>query len=258
MSAQRCPNLEVRPETDPAEISGVRTIEILARQRGAGCLSQRCPAPLLLVLLACLAVAGQVCTREDFHLGRDVLRKAEDRYGAEAVDRLVRWEALLRGDDSTSDYEKLQKVNAFFNETVRFVDDIELYGVKDYWATPVELLARQAGDCEDFAIAKFFSLKALGVAEEKLNITYVKALQYNMMHMVLTYYSHPGAEPLVLDNLVDEIYPASRRPDLMPIFSFNGTGLWLAKERGKGKYAGSSSRLKAWGDLLQRMADNAL
>lgn len=212
----------------------------------------------MFAFLICLAVAGQVATKEDFHLGRNVLRKAEERYGVDAADRLMRWEALIMHDDSASDAERLQKVNAFFNETVRFVDDIDLYGVKDYWATPLELLVRQAGDCEDFAIAKFFTLKALGVGEEKLNIAYVKALRYNMMHMVLTYCGHPGAEPLVLDNLVDEIHPASRRTDLMPIFSFNGTGLWLAKERGKGKYTGSSSRLRAWGDLLQRMADNAL
>ena len=119
-------------------------------------------------------------------------------------------------------------------------------------------LARCAGDCEDFAIAKFFTLKAMGVDEDKLNITYVKALQYNVHHMVLTYYSEPGAVPLVLDNLIDSIAPATKRPDLMPIFTFNGTGLWLAKQRGKGKLAGSSSKLKAWGDLLQRMEGNEL
>lgn len=183
---------------------------------------------------------------------------AEVKYGSDATERFERWENLIRDDDSAPENEKLNRVNAFFNETVRFVDDADLYGVGDYWATPLELLARQAGDCEDFAIAKFFTLKALGVAENKLNIAYVKALRFNMMHMVVTYYSHPGAEPLVLDNLVDEIHPSSRRSDLMPIFSFNGTGLWLAKERGKGKNTGSSRRLKAWADLLQRMADNPL
>lgn len=254
---QRCLSIGVRAATHAAG-SGVRTIDTHARPRGAGYPPQRCPALFLLAFLTCLAVAGQVGTKEDFHLDRDVLRQAEEKYGVDAADRLLRWETLIKDDDSAGDTEKLQKVNAFFNETVRFVDDIDLYGVKDYWATPLEMLVRQAGDCEDFAIAKFFTLKALGVSEQKLNIAYVKALQYNMMHMVLTYYSHPGAEPLVLDNLVDQIHPASRRPDLMPIFSFNGTGLWLAKERGKGKYTGRSSRLKAWGGLLQRMADNAL
>ena len=255
---QHCSEIEIRAAPDAAA-SGVRTIDALIRQGGAGGLPQGHTAPLLLALLICLAVATQVRTEEDFHLGRDVLRKAEDGYGVDAADRLRRWEALIKDGDGATDLEKLRQVNSFFNEMIRFVDDIDLYGVKDYWATPLEMLVRQAGDCEDFAIAKFFTLKALGVAEEKLNIAYVKSLQYNMMHMVLTYYGHPGTEPLVLDNLIDEIHPASRRPDLMPIFSFNGTGLWLAKERGQGKYTGSSSRrLKAWGNLLQRMADNAM
>jgi predicted transglutaminase-like cysteine proteinase len=213
---------------------------------------------LTAALLICLVVVGPVGPRETFHIGPEVLQRAEAKYGKDAAARLVRWENLINQDRSPTDQEKLRKVNDFFNQTVQFVDDIVLYRVKDYWATPFEFLARCAGDCEDFAIAKFFTLKAMGIAEEKLNITYVKALQYNVAHMVLTYYSHPGAEPLVLDNLVDSINPASRRTDLMPVFSFNGTGLWLAKQRGRGQSAGSSSRLKAWGDLLQRMAANQL
>ena len=91
--------------------------------------------------------------------------------------------------------------------------------------------------------------------EEKLNLTYVKALRYNVHHMVLTYFSSPAAEPLVLDNLVGIVKPASERSDLIPIYSFNGTGLWLAKQRGRGKLAGSSSRLKRWQDLLERMPE---
>lgn len=225
---------------------------ILGRKKKRGLI------PLILALLTCLLIAGPVSTKETFHISRELLKKAEAKYGKDAAERLISWENLIRNDTGTTDQEKLSKANNFFNETVQFVNDIELYGVKDYWATPFEFLARCAGDCEDFAIAKFFTLKAMGIKEEKLNISYVKALQYNIHHMVLTYYSRPGAEPLVLDNLVDSINRASQRPDLMPIFSFNGTGLWLAKQRGRGKLTGSSSRLKAWGALLQRMAGNEL
>ena len=141
---------------------------------------------------------------------------------------------------------------------MRFASDMEVWGVRDYWATPVEFLCRKAGDCEDFAIAKYFTLRAMGVEEEKLNISYVKAIQYRISHMVLTYYSEPDAEPLVLDNLIDAIAPASRRTDLLPVFSFNGSGLWTAKQRGKGLFAGSSSRLKAWQDLQRKMTENKL
>ena len=71
--------------------------------------------------------------------------------------------------------------------------------------------------------------------------------------MVLTYYSTPSAEPLILDNLKETIQLASKRTDLLPVYTFNGDGLWLAKERGKGKFVGGSDRLKRWNDLKSRM-----
>jgi predicted transglutaminase-like cysteine proteinase len=209
---------------------------------------------LPLLFLSLLAIAVPVFTGENFHLDNDTLDRAEEKYGSDARTRLIEWETLIRQDDSPSDSEKLEKVNRFFNQ-LEFVNDIDHWGEKDYWATPVEFLASQGGDCEDFSIAKYFTLQAMGVEEEKLNLTYVKALQYNVHHMVLTYFSSPAAEPLVLDNIVDIVKPASERPDLIPIYSFNGTGLWLAKQRERGKLAGSSSRLKRWQDLLERMPE---
>ena len=150
--------------------------------------------------------------------------------------------------------EKLQKVNIFFNK-LEFVDDRIHWGKEDYWATPVEFLASGGGDCEDFALAKYFTLKAIGVEEQKLNMTYVKALRLNQAHMVVTYYSTSGAVPLVLDNLVTDIEPATKRKDLLPVYSFNGSGLWLAKARSRGQMVGKSDRLKLWQELLQRMPE---
>ena len=208
----------------------------------------------LVVVLVGLVITGSVFTGEKFHIDPKVLQKVQGKYGQEARMRLVSWEDLLR-DNSATDREKLEKVNSFFNKNIVFVSDMDNYGVEDYWATPVEALSRGAGDCEDYAIAKYFSLKIMGVAEEKLRIAYVKSLQYNMFHMVMLYYSNPGADPLVLDNLVNSIKPASERRDLLPIFTFNGAGLWLAHDRGQGKLAGKSSRLTQWNDLLRRMAE---
>ncbi len=150
--------------------------------------------------------------------------------------------------------EKLERVNHFFNN-IPFIADTIHWGKEDYWATPVEFLASDGGDCEDFAIAKYFTLISLGVAENQLTLTYVKALRLNQAHMVLTYYPAPGKEPLVLDNLVDTIAPSSKRTDLLPVYSFNGAGLWLAKQRERGKMLGDSSRLKRWQDLLNRMTE---
>jgi predicted transglutaminase-like cysteine proteinase len=221
-------------------------------------LKKRAPIRLILAILLGLVIAVPVITETLFRFDKEFLKKAEEKCGKEAPARFTAWEELIYKDKSSSDREKLKKVNDFYNSRIIFVNDIDLWKVQDYWATPIEFLCKNAGDCEDYAIAKFFTLKAMGVAEDKLNIAYVKALQYNIAHMVLTYYSEPGAEPLVLDNLIDSIEPASKRTDLMPVFSFNSAGLWTAKERGKGKLAGGSDRLKPWQGLLQKMSKNEL
>jgi predicted transglutaminase-like cysteine proteinase len=213
---------------------------------------------LILAFFAAATIAGAVIG-ENFQINRELLKQAEIKYGKDAATRLLEWEDMIRRDNTKTDREKIEKVNQFFNTRIRFVNDIDLWGVQDYWATPFETLCRKAGDCEDFAIAKFFTLKAIGMPEEKLNIMYVKALQYGIAHMVLAYYSSPGAEPLILDNLIDGISPASKRPDLLPVFGFNGGGLWTAKQRSQGKLAGSSSdRLKPWQELQKKMSGNKL
>lgn len=204
-----------------------------------------------------MVLIASIINGQNFRLDTELLIKAEQKYGKSARLRLVAWENLIITDNSQTELEKLEKVNQFFNQ-MEFVEDIDHWGNKDYWATPIEFLGTQGGDCEDFTIAKYFTLKAMGIEEEKLNLTYVKALTYNVHHMVLTYFSTPGSEPLVLDNIVADIKPASQRRDLLPIYSFNGTGLWLAKQRGRGKLAGSSSRLKRWQDLVQRMSKDNL
>lgn len=216
------------------------------------------PLRLLATLVAVILATGTVITGESLRLGRELLQQVERKFGRQAYNRLVSWEDLMQQGGPSTDREKLERVNRFFNSSIRFVSDVELWGVQDYWATPIELLSRGAGDCEDFAIAKYFTLRAMGIPDEKLRITYVKSIQHNIHHMVLTYYATPEAEPVVLDNLIDSVSPASRRTDLMPIFTFNGTGLWTAKQRGQGKMAGSSNRIRLWKDLLQKMSENRL
>ena len=149
---------------------------------------------------------------------------------------------------------KLRGVNEFFNRRVLFRDDIDVWGQVDYWATPLEMLDKGAGDCEDYAIAKYFSLIGLGVPVAKLRMVYVRAQLGgsggpSQAHMVLAYYESTHAEPLILDNLVSEVRSASRRPDLSPVFSFNGDGLW----QGVGTQAAAGdpvARLSRWRDLL--------
>ena len=158
------------------------------------------------------------------------------------------WKNLVEETDkSLPDSEKLQLVNQFFNSKITYARDIDIWGTVDYWATPAEVLCKKAGDCEDFAIAKFFTLKELGVEEEKLSLMYVKALEYGVAHIVLAYRATP--DPLILDNLIDDIVPLSKRPDLSGVLSFNERDLWLSGNR----VAEKSSRIKQWRFLLKRM-----
>lgn len=186
---------------------------------------------------------------------------ARARYG-EAVAAVVRdWRSLL-GDTDTDELERLARVNTFFNRRLRFDDDSVVWKEPDYWATPLESLARGAGDCEDFAIAKYASLLVAGVPSERLRLIYVRARiggpqsTLSQAHMVVGYYPTPDAEPLILDNLVSEIRPAGRRPDLFPVFSFTSEGLWV--QGATTSSADPTARLSRWRSVLQRMRDEGL
>ena len=175
------------------------------------------------------------------------------RFGADRVPLLLDWQRMLGDGRKAQETDKLRRVNDFINQRITFDDDMSVWGQNDYWATPLETFGKGRGDCEDFAIAKYYSLIDLGIPINKLRLVYVKATQtgpagsFLQAHMVLAYYPTPTADPLVLDNLNPLILPASRRSDLSPIFSFNSAGLW----QGTGNNA-SKSNLSRWQDLLAR------
>ena len=181
----------------------------------------------------------------------------EKHYGERAGMRARAWFKVLSEASTLDEKEKLLKVNNFFN-LFRFIDDSKLWGESNYWATPMEFIGVNGGDCEDFSIAKYFTLLQLGVQEDKMRITMVKATTVNQYHMVLAYYETPASIPLVLDNLDHEIKPATKRKDLLPVYSFNGKQLWLNKEQGRGVLAGSSTRLEKWNDLNHRLGVDRL
>ena len=203
-------------------------------------------ALLLNLLTLCPSSAGE------FALSKQVLTKIEKQYGDYARRRLVSWRNLINNHQQLDDLAKLEKVNSFFN-SLEFVNDIDHWGKEDYWATPLQMLASNGGDCEDFSIAKYFTLREMGIPAERLRLTYVKALKLNQAHMVLTYSPTTESDPLVLDNLVDAISSASDRDDLLPVYSFNGSGLWLAKARGAEKRVGRSERLSRWRGVIARI-----
>ncbi|WP_240778501.1 MULTISPECIES: transglutaminase-like cysteine peptidase [Shewanella] len=183
----------------------------------------------------------------------DFFKQVEIRYGTESVEEFSDWHDIINEGSLVSDYDKLLLTNQFANRRIRFVSDSEHWHKSDYWATPLESLGTKGGDCEDFAIFKYFTLKAMGVDESKMRLMYVRALLIDEPHMVLIYFETPKSMPLVLDNLKTKILPADQRRDLKPVYSFNGQGLWLAKAQGLGSTKPSSGGTKNWTDLINRI-----
>ncbi len=184
---------------------------------------------------------------------------ALQRYGAHAAETIGAWRRLIEESRAVPDSEKLNQVNAFFNRRMLFQTDWEVWKQEDYWATPLEFMGRGAGDCEDFAIAKYITLQMLGIGNQHLRLIYVRAKSgstASVTHMVLGFYPQPTEEPLILDNLISSVRPASQRPDLMPVFSFNSDGLWVGGATAS--TADPTTRLSRWRDVLVRMRQEGL
>lgn len=182
-------------------------------------------------------------------------QKITKNYGKTGLYRLRDWQLLLQQITATPEHEKIAAINQFFNSQIAFQDDKDLWNSTDYWATPLETLGKGAGDCEDFTIAKYFTLLEAGIAVEKLRFIYVKAQigdsssRIFQAHMVLGYYETDTSVPYILDNLISSLEPATKRPDLKPVFSFNSQGLWVGN---KSTNTDPTARLSRWRDLLQR------
>ncbi len=199
-----------------------------------------------------LAVLGWVMGLSHSAIDPDRQSAAAQRLGAGAPGLLRAWQQAVRQAGGNDDEGRVHSLNQYVNRRVTYREDIEIWGVNDYWASPVETLGRGVGDCEDFAIAKYSGLVASGVPARDLRLVYVRAALGGgqVAHMVLAYYPPGGGEPLIMDNLVSEVRPASRRPDLTPVFSFNAEGLWQGTH---GASAGDPvARLSKWRDVLAR------
>lgn len=208
-----------------------------------------------LAWLLLLGVVGSGLSASNYD---ELLAHAVQRWGPGVAPRFAAWRALLASLMGAGDMERLKRINDFVNRQTQFGEDITIWGQLDYWATPLESMGKGAGDCEDFVIYKYFSLREVGVAHEKLRLVYVRAKTGSsdnaplQAHMVLAYYAQPESEPLILDNLVGDIRPASRRPDLLPVFSFNSEGVFSGVSGKETTPAAGTGRLSVWEDLLHR------
>jgi len=181
---------------------------------------------------------------------------AEERYGSSGRQAMQEWHELLANLGSRTRTAQLERINEFINLRLYYTEDSVAWKQLDYWATPLEALGRGVGDCEDSAFAKYISLLQLGIPDEQLRLVYVRARLRNQdrAHMVLSYYDEPDQEPLILDSLVEEILPASRRPDLFPVFSFNAAALWVGSKTAPATTT-PTANLSNWRSVLERMRE---
>lgn len=201
------------------------------------------------IFIASVAVSQSPST---FIFSKELYSRLRIKYEKDAMSRISEWETKLKSLSGKLRVEdSLYEINNFFNK-IPYNSDLKHWGKSDYWATPIEMLGTNGGDCEDYVIAKYFSLRQLGIPDSKLRMMFVTALSVNQAHMVLAYYPEPNAIPLILDNINPRILPANKRRDLRPVYSFNGEGLWLAKAQGRGSQLGNSKH-KLWDDLTARI-----
>jgi len=196
------------------------------------------------------ALAAVLLSSPEFSITKLFLEKIEREYGPIAKKRAFYLVQMMNEARDLDEMGKMEKVNDFFNQTP-YASDKTTWGESDYWATRYEFIGKDRADCEDYVIAKYFTLKELGVPTSKLYMTYAKSIRYKTAHLILTYYETPKSVPLVLDNYNFKILPASQRDDLIPIYSFSGDELFNAKQAQIGKMVPAATKQKRpWNELV--------
>lgn len=196
----------------------------------------------------------QLFSAENF--SQKVLKDAKEKYGEQVVSKMTYWNEMIEKAKVADTLNKLKLVNDFFNN-VPYVTDIKHWEQDDYWASPMEFVGTTGGDCEDYAIAKYFTLIKVGIDESKLRLGYVKYLKkgtdFEETHMVLLYFHRENAIPIVLDNILKKMELASERDDLKLVYSFNAQGLWEAKNKGKEHVKVGENKLLKWKSLIEKI-----
>jgi predicted transglutaminase-like cysteine proteinase len=137
--------------------------------------------------------------------------------------KLLGWQKFLEAQRGRNILDQLAAVNAFINQ-YPYVEDIVNWGVEDIWNTPYEMM-QKGGDCEDYAISKYMSLRAIGVPEEKMRIEIVEDLNLGgVIHAILIVFAE--GQVYVLDNQIKQVMLAVNIYHYKPIYSINETHWW--------------------------------
>ncbi len=147
-----------------------------------------------------------------------------DEASSDCPANLLDWRASLKTWSALAGEAKLAAVNAYVNARIRYADDAAVYGVEDFWASPAKSLGRR-GDCEDYAIAKYESLRALGFAERDLRLVILKDLRRGIGHAVLSV--RLDGRLYILDNQKARPFLHETVAYYAPVFSINREGRWI-------------------------------
>lgn len=133
-----------------------------------------------------------------------------------------KWMKFLDGLKGKELVAQIREINDYMNRAPYVTDPVN-WGKKDFWATPGEFMAK-FGDCEDYAIAKYMSLRYLGYKEQDLRVVAVKDLNLKIGHAILVVYFK--GKPYVLDNQVKQVLPTTKIKHYLPVFSINRKAWW--------------------------------
>ena len=140
--------------------------------------------------------------------------------------QLKEWKAFHKDLEDKDRRVQLERRNKEMNYK-RYILDIINYKVEDYWATPLQFFSKD-GDCEDYAITKYMSLRTLGVPAEDMRIVVLQDMNLRLAHAVLVVYLND--EAFVLDNQIRWVVKESTILHYRPYYSVNETSWWLHRQ----------------------------
>lgn len=150
------------------------------------------------------------------------IAKEQKTYAASSSKAVKAWQAMIRNQKGARQIDQLKTVNNFINQW-RYRTDSYNYKTSDYWASPAEFFSR-SGDCEDYAIAKYVTLRQMGFSADQLRLVVVKDVKRGLAHAVLAAYV--DGDVFILDNVTSEVRSQTVVTEYAPYYSVNEQARW--------------------------------
>lgn len=163
---------------------------------------------------------------KDFKKWKEVVKKAEmDDIVNGPITQKWKQDIARIGSMGLSQEQEIAAVNDYINRSITYAEDSQVWGVNDYWTSPTEVLSKGYGDCEDYAIAKYYSLKMLGISEDKMRVVVLNDERKNVLHAILVVDNDQGTN-YVLDNQNERVMMDTQIAYYKPIYSINEHNWW--------------------------------